>query len=137
MFAAACLLAAVPAQGAVVLAQAKFIEVLSGGTSAGCPAGVSGTSIFAPDVIDRNCPAAGGFSSGHAVTTGGTTPTIVLDVAASAQTGAEGRVDIEYQLAVVALPGAPVVDFVPVDVHAFGNVARHSTIESDAGARSP
>ncbi len=108
--------------GAATLTSATFIEVLSGGTSAGCPASVGGSSIFAPDTIDRSCEAAGGISSGHARTTGGATPSIVLDLAASAMTGAEGRVDIEYQVAVVPLPGAPQLDFVPVDVSAFGNV---------------
>ncbi len=117
------LIVAVAADAApLVLTQAKFIESLSGGTSGDCPAGVGGTSIFAPDTIDRNCEAAGGFSSGHARTTGGNTPTIVLDLAASAQTSSYGKVDIEYEVAVVALPGAPVLDVVPVDVSAFGNV---------------
>ncbi len=123
VFGALSLIAAVAADAApLVLTQAKFIESLSGGTSGDCPAGVGGTSIFAPDTIDRSCEAAGGISSGHARTTGGSTPTIVLDLAATAMTRSDGKVDIEYQVAVVALPGAPVLDVVPVDVSAFGNV---------------
>ncbi|MCL4778395.1 MAG: hypothetical protein KJ054_12910 [Gammaproteobacteria bacterium] len=117
------LVAAAPAQAAA-LTSATFIESLSGGTDDVdvCSAGAGGGSIHAPDTIDRNCAAAGGLSSGHAATTGGATPSIVLDLAASAPTGSSGRVDIEYQIAVVPLAGAPVLDFVPVDVSALGNV---------------
>lgn len=122
------LVSAAPAQPAV-LTSATFIESLSGGTDDVdvCPAGAGGPRGYAPDTIDRNCPAAGGFSSGHAATTGGATPSIVLDLAASASTGSYGRVDIEYQLAVVPLAGAPVLDFVPVNVSAFGNVWARKT----------
>lgn len=114
-------LLAVPA-GAASLRAAKFTESISGGTSGDCPAGVGGSSIFAPDTIDRNCPASGGFSSGHARTTGGATPTITLDLAASGGTDAYGRVEIVYEIALLPKPGAPVLDFVPADVHAFGHV---------------
>lgn len=117
---------------AATLRAATFTESISGGTSGDCPAGVGGSSIFAPDTIDRNCPAADGFSSGHARTTGGATPSIVLDLAASARTGAEGRVEIVYEFAVVPLPGAPLVDFVPVNVHALGNAWVSKTGEYSA-----
>lgn len=113
----ALLIVAVPCNAAV-LTHATFSESLTGGG-----ASAWGPSFLLPESIDL----LGTNATGHAAATGGSHPSIVLDLAVSEPTRVSGLVTIEYQVAVVPLPGAPIVDFVPVHIGAVGNVGIRTT----------